>query len=390
MSKYNFDEIINRKGTNSIKWDHLESRFGRDDLLPLWVADMDFKCPPAVIEAMKKVADHGIYGYVAPREDYFKAVTGWMKRRFDWNIEVDWIMFMAGIVPAIGLAVKTFTEPGDGVIVQQPVYFPFMSVTKELGRKVLNNSLVETEQGYAMDFEDLEEKAKDPTTKMMILCSPHNPVGRVYTEEELKKLISICEKHDLIIVSDEIHQDLVHAGHKHIPTAKLAGPNAKVITCTAPSKTFNVASLFPSNIIISNEQLRDRFKFELDKLHQMPSPFTIEAVISAYNQSEDWLKELLLYLSDNIDYVNQYLENHLPKVKMRKPEATFLVWLDFRAYDLTPQELERIMIEDAQLALNKGWMFGREGQGHMRLNVGCPRDVLSEALNRIYNALKDK
>ncbi len=244
MSKYNFDEIINRKGTNSIKWDHLESRFGRDDLLPLWVADMDFKCPPAVIEAMKKVADHGIYGYVAPREDYFKAVTGWMKRRFDWNIEVDWIMFMAGIVPAIGLAVKTFTEPGDGVIVQQPVYFPFMSVTKELGRKVLNNSLVETEQGYAMDFEDLEEKAKDPTTKMMILCSPHNPVGRVYTEEELKKLISICEKHDLIIVSDEIHQDLVHAGHKHIPTAKLAGPNAKVITCTAPSKTFNVASLF--------------------------------------------------------------------------------------------------------------------------------------------------
>lgn len=390
MAKYNFDEVINRKGTNSIKWDHLESKFGRDDLLPLWVADMDFKCPPPVVEAMKKVADHGIYGYVAPKEDYFKAVTGWMKRRFDWEIDPDWIMFMAGIVPAISLAIKTFTEPGDGVIVQQPVYFPFMSVTKELGRKVLNNSLVETERGYVIDFEDLEEKAKAPSTKMMILCSPHNPVGRVYKEEELKKLISICEKHDLIIVSDEIHQDLVHKGSKHIPTAKVAGPEAKIITCTAPSKTFNVASLFASNIIISNEKLREKFKFELDKLHQMPSSFTIEAVISAYNESEDWLKELLLYLSDNIDYVDQFLKSKLPKVKMRKPEATFLVWLDFREYGFSSKELESLMLEDAQLALNKGWMFGREGQGHMRMNIGCPRDVLSEALDRIYNALKDK
>lgn len=390
MAKYNFDEIVNRKGTNSIKWDHLESKFGRDDLLPLWVADMDFKCPPPVVEAMKKVADHGIYGYVAPKEDYFKAVTGWMKRRFDWEIDPDWIMFMAGIVPAISLAVKTFTEPGDGVIVQQPVYFPFMSVTKELGRKVLNNSLLESETGYVIDFEDLEEKAKAPSTKMMILCSPHNPVGRVYKEEELKKLISICEKHDVIIVSDEIHQDLVHAGNKHIPTAKVAGPKAKIITCTAPSKTFNVASLFASNIIISNEKLRDKFKFELDKLHQMPSGFTIEAVISAYNESEDWLNELLLYLSDNIDYVDQYLKSKLPKVKMRKPEATFLVWLDFREYGFSSKELESLMLEDAQLALNKGWMFGREGQNHMRLNIGCPRDVLSEALDRIYNALKDK
>ncbi len=389
MSHYNFDEIINRRGTDSIKWDHLESNFGKDDLLPLWVADMDFKCPPAVIEAMQKVATHGVYGYVLQRDDYYNAIIGWMKRKFDWNIEKDWIMFMAGIVPAIGLAIETFSEPGDGVIVQQPVYFPFMSVTKELGRKVLNNNLIETDNGYVMDFDDLEIKAKDPKTKIMILCSPHNPVGRVWTENELQRIIQICTENDVLIISDEIHQDLVHKGHRHIPTARLALENTKIITCTAPSKTFNVASLFASNIIISDNALREAFKKELDKLHQMPSPFTIQAVIASYNESEDWLNELLNYLSDNIDFVQAYFERELPKVKMRKPEATFLLWLDFREYGISSKELERIIIEDAQLALNKGWMFGRYGEGHMRLNIGCPRDILSEALDRIRDAFED-
>lgn len=389
MSHFNFDEVINRRGTDSIKWDHLESHFGTDELLPLWVADMDFKCPPAVVEAMQKVAAHGIYGYVLQREDYFNAIKGWMKRRFNWEIENDWIMYMAGIVPAIGLAIQTFSEPGDGVIVQQPVYFPFMGVTKELGRTVLNNKLVETEDGYVMDFEDLEEKAKAPNTKVMILCSPHNPVGRVWKEDDLRKIVQICTDNDVLIISDEIHQDLVHKGHVHIPTAKFALENTKLITCTAPSKTFNVASLFASNIIISDEKLRETFKKELAKLHQMPSPFTIQAVIASYNESEDWLKELLLYLSDNIDFVDEYLKRELPKVKMRRPEATFLVWLDFREYGISSKELERIMVEDAQLALNKGWMFGREGEGHMRLNIGCPRDILSEALDRIRDAFTD-
>lgn len=389
MSHINFDEIVNRKGTDSIKWDHLQKHFGQEDLLPLWVADMDFRCPPAVVQSMKDIAEHGIYGYVMQRDDYYNAVISWMQRRFNWTIEKDWILFMPGIVPAIRLAIDTFTQPGDGVIVQQPVYFPFMAVTKEAERQVLNNRLIETENGYQIDFEDLEEKAKDPKAKMMILCSPHNPVGRVWTQEELKRIIDICGENDVILVSDEIHQDLIHTGHKHIPAANLTDQSAKIITCTAPSKTFNVASLFASNIIISNEKLREAFKKELDKMHLMPSSFTIGAVKAAYNEGEAWLEELLSYLSDNIDYVFDYLSKELPKVKMRKPEATFLLWLDFREYGISSKELERKMIEEAGLALNKGWMFGREGEGHMRLNVGCPRDILHEALERIKKAFKE-
>lgn len=389
MSQFNFDEIVNRKGSDSIKWDHLQKHFGQEDLLPLWVADMDFRCPPAVVEAMKNIAEHGIYGYVMQRDDYYNAVISWMKRRFDWEIEKDWILFMPGIVPAIRLAIETFTEPGDGVIVQQPVYFPFMGVTKEAERKVLNNKLIETDQGYQIDLEDLEEKAKDPKAKMMILCSPHNPVGRVWTSNELSKILEICVANDVILISDEIHQDLIHKGHKHTPLAKLANTSAKIITCTAPSKTFNVASLFASNIIISDETLRNTFKKELDKMHLMPSSFTIGAVKAAYNDGEAWLEELLSYLSDNIDYVAEYLEKEMPKVKMKKPEATFLLWLDFRAYNISSKELERRMIEEAGLALNKGWMFGREGEGHMRLNIGCPRDILHEALERMKRAFED-
>jgi len=383
MSRFNFDEIVNRKGTDSIKWDHLESHFGRDDLLPLWVADMDFKSPPEITEAMLKVAQHGLYGYVLPRDDYFNAVIGWMDRRFDWRIERDWILTVPGIVPAIGLAVNTFTKPGEKVIVQQPVYHPFMNVVKEAERKVLNNTLLETEDGYKINFKQLEDMASDPETKMMILCSPHNPVGRVWASDELAQIVEICEKHDVLIVSDEIHQDLIHKGHIHVPTAKLASENARIITCTAPSKTFNVAGIFASNIIISNSEVREEFKACLDKAHLMPTAFTIQGVIAAYNYGEPWLEALLGYLEDNIDFVEEYLEKELPRVKFRKPDATFLLWLDFRDYGLSSKELERLIKDEALVALNKGWMFGREGAGHMRLNIGCPRDILKEALDRI-------
>ena len=389
MAQFNFDERVNRKGTDSIKWDHLKTHFGQEDLLPLWVADMDFSCPPPVVDEMKRIAEHGIYGYVLQNDDYYDAVISWMDRRFAWSIKKEWILFMPGIVPAIRLAIETFTEPGDGVIVQQPVYFPFMGVTKESNRKVLNNRLLETESGYEIDFDDLQVKAKDPNAKMMILCSPHNPVGRVWSQEDLRKIIDICVENDIILISDEIHQDLIYKGHVHTPIAKLTDPSAKIITCTAPSKSFNVASLFASNIIIANDELRKTFKEELDKMHLMPSAFTIGAVKAAYNDSEDWLESLLEYLSDNMDFVSEYLSKDLPKVKMRKPEATFLLWLDFRAYGLSSKELERRIIEDAGLALNKGWMFGREGEGHMRLNMGCPRPVLREALDRIKKAFGD-
>ncbi len=387
MSQFNFDEIINRKGTNSIKWDHLDDAFGNSDLLPLWVADMDFKSPPAILEAMKEVAEHGVYGYVKPKSDYFDAVRGWMKRQFDWNVEAEWIHFVPGIVPAIALAVNTFTEPGDGVIIQQPVYHPFINVTKDAGRQVINNRLIEMEDGYVIDFEDLEQKAAKPEAKMMILCSPHNPVGRVWRKEELQRIVEICDRHDILLISDEIHQDLVYSGHEHTPIAKLGTETSKIVTCTAPSKTFNIAGLFASNIIISNAQVGKTFAEALEKMHLMPSPFAIRGVIAAYEEGEPWLKALMAYLTDNVDFVEAYLKKHLPKVRFFRPGATFLLWLDFREYAFTADELERIITEEAQLALNKGWMFGKEGAGHMRLNIGCPRDILKEALDRLAQAL---
>lgn len=387
MGHYNFDEIIDRKGTYSIKWDHLEDRFGNENLLPLWVADMDFRSPPEILNAMKAVVEQGILGYVLPKSDYFSAVEGWMKRRFDWQIDPDWISFTPGIVPAIALAVNAFTEPGDGIIVQQPVYHPFMGVTEDSGRKVVNNRLLEENGKYFMDFEDLEKKAQAPNTKAMILCSPHNPIGRVWTQEELQRVVDICKKNNVILISDEIHQDLVYEGHVHIPTAKLADPSAKIMTCTAPSKTFNIAGVFASNIIISNETLREQYRAELEKAHLMPSPFAISGVMSAYNEGAPWLEELMHYLSDNVDFVESYLKNNLPKVGFVKPEATFLLWLDFRAYGFGSSKLEEIITQDAQLALNNGWMFGEEGAEHMRLNIGCPRDVLKEALDRLTEAV---
>ncbi len=387
MGHYNFDEVINRKGSHSIKWDHLEDRFGNADLLPLWVADMDFKCAPAVLSAMQDVVSHGILGYVLPKADYFSAVTGWMKRRFNWEVESEWIRFTPGIVPAIAIAVNAFTEPSDGVIVQQPVYHPFMGVTEDAGRKVVNNRLIEKNGKYFIDFEDLEEKAMDPNTKIMIFCSPHNPIGRVWTEAELTRVVDICSRNDVILISDEIHQDLVYEGHVHIPAARLADPSSKIMTCTAPSKTFNIAGVFASNIIISNEDLRARYTVALEKMHLMPSPFAISGVMAAYNEGEAWLEELMHYLSDNVDFVQSYLKVNLPKVRFTKPEATFLLWLDFRAYGFGSAKLEKIVTQEAQLALNNGWMFGEEGAEHMRLNIGCPRDVLKEALDRLTDAV---
>lgn len=390
METFDFDEIIQRRGTDSIKWDHLKENFGSDDLLPLWVADMDFKSPPSVIRAMHKVAEHGLYGYVKPTEDYFQSVAGWMKRRFDWSVEPEWITLVPGIVPAISIALRAFTKPGDKVIVQQPVYHPFMAVTRELDREVLNNALVETETGYEINISQLREMASDPKAKALILCSPHNPVGRVWTRDELRAIMEICEENDVLLISDEIHQDLVYAGSVHEPTAKLGTEASRIITCTAPSKSFNVASLFASNIIISNGELRAEFKKAVEQLHLMPSQFTIEGVKAAYNEGEEWLEALMEYLSGNVDFVTGYLEEHLPQVSFRAPEATFLIWMDFRKCGLTSVELDRILREEARVALNKGWMFGREGEGHMRLNIGCPRSVLRDALDRIKTALESQ
>lgn len=388
MVSWNFDKHINRKGTNSIKWDFLKERFGNEDLLPLWVADMDFQCPPAVMEAVKKLAEHGVFGYASPRDTYFNAIIGWMKKRFEWDIKKEWIVTVPGIVPAIGLAIETFTKPKEGVIVQQPVYFPFMSVIEEADRLVVNNGLLETQEGYQMDFDGLEALAAKRENTMMILCSPHNPVGRVWTEEELRRVVDICDRNDVLLVSDEIHHDLIHSGYKHVPIAKIAQEKTKLITCTAPSKTFNIAGVYASNIIISDSSIRERFQRTLEKRHLMTSIFAIEALKAAYNDGETWLEALLQYLEGNMDFVEKFIRENLPRIKVRRPESTFLMWLDFRDYNLTNDDLRNKMINEAHLALNNGWQFGQAGNGFMRLNIGCPQATLEKALKAMEKVFK--
>lgn len=386
---YNFDSIIDRKNTGSIKWDGLSKLFGRDDIIPLWVADMDFPTAEPIKEALMKRVEHNVFGYTFISEEYYKAVIGWMKKRHNWEIEKDWILYTPGVVPALSYAVKAFTEPGDKIILQSPVYHPFYSTIEENGRTVVKNPLKLVDDKYYMDYDDLERKI-DSKTKMLILCSPHNPVGRVWKEEELKKLADICIKNNIIVVSDEIHFDIVYSGNKHIVFGSISDEIMdNSIILTAPSKTFNIAGLQVSNVIISNEKLRNKFKKELSKDHiALPNVFGAEALIAAYNYSEDWLDELLTYLEANRDFFIDYINKNIPKLKVIKPEGTYLMWVDCSNLNMDSKELRDFFVNKCKLALNDGIMFGEEGKTFMRFNIGCPRSVLKEALNRIEKAIK--
>lgn len=386
--KYDFDKIINRDNTNSMKWNFNKELFGSEDVLPMWVADMDFSVPPAIVDAIKKRAEHGIFGYSGPDDEYYNSVIGWMKKRHNWNIEKDWFAFTPGVVPGIYWFIRAFTHPGDKVILQPPVYYPFYSAIKLNGCEVVLNPLKFENDRYLMDFDDLESKF-DSRVKLLILCSPHNPIGRVWGKEELMRLGEICIKHGVIVISDEIHEDLVYKEYKHIPFASISDEFAQnSVTCTAPSKTFNLAGLQTSNFIVPNSKIRTEFKNMLENNAIMfPNTFGIVALQAAYEHGEEWLDELLDYLHGNLDFLLRYIKENIPKIKVINPEGTYLVWLDCRELGMDPIALKNFMLEKAKVALDDGYVFGQGGEGFERLNIACPRSLLEEGLNRIAKAV---
>ncbi len=335
-------------------------------------------------------AQHGVYGYTAPMPEYYQAVVDWFNGRHGWRITPEWIVTAPGVVPALNLLIQTFTEPGDGVIVQKPVYYPFMRSIKNNGRIVINNPLKLEGNIYRIDFEDLEKKAGDPAARLLILCNPHNPVGRVWTGEELKRAGEICATHDVLVISDEIHCDLTFRGHRHVPFGSISSEFLmKSITCTAPSKTFNLAGLQTANLFIASLDLRQRYNRTIDCLGlKWPNLFGAEALIAAYRHGGEWLDQLMEYLGANLAFMKEFISANMPRVKVIEPEATYLVWLDFRDYGLDTEALKHLIRDRACLALDDGYIFGSpEGDGFERINIACPRSILEEALVRMREAL---
>jgi cysteine-S-conjugate beta-lyase len=384
-----FDKEINRVKTASVKWDEVETLFGDKEILPMWVADMDFRAPEPVIEAIKERAEHGIFGYTTRPESYYEAVIDWMKRRHQWKVEKEWIFHTPGVVPALSLIVQTFTKPGEKIIIQSPVYYPFTNVIEKHGRTIVSNPLKFEDGQYQMDYDDLEGKI-DSKTKLIIISSPHNPVGRVWKKEELIRLGEICLKHNILVVSDEIHFDLVYKGHTHTPFAAISEEFAQnSIVCTAPSKTFNLAGLQTSNIIIPNEKIRAKFSNALETVSiGLISTFGLVGTESAYRYGEEWLEELLQYLQQNVDFLTDYIETNIRDLKVIQPEGTYLVWIDCRGLGIDAKALETLMQKDAKVALDEGYIFGKEGEGFTRINIACPRSVLGEGLKRMDQAVK--
>lgn len=391
MMKYNFDEIIDRRGTDSIKWSkrHLKENFGEEESIPMWIADMDFKVAEPIIEALTERAQHGIFGYGHKSDEFLEAVVNWHKKRNRWDIEKEWILFTPGIIPALNFIVETFCHPGDKVIIQSPVYYPFYNIITSNGCHVANNPLVFNNGKYEMNFSELEKIAQDTRTKLLFLCSPHNPIGRVWTAEELQKLGEICFKNDVLVVSDEIHSDLIYQPNHHIPFGKISEEfKMNSIVCTSPSKTFNLAGLQVSNIIVPNEKLRKELNNKLTAIDMDPGSFASVAQIAAYNKGDEWLEQLIIYLQDNLDFIDKFLKERIPRVKMIRPEGTYLAWLDFSDFNLTDVELQQLMQTKAKIALDDGYIFGAGGEHFQRINFGCPRTILEKALKSIEKSLE--
>ena len=399
--RYDFDTEIDRKGTSSAKWgviqdgqdplqwQHTDRFCGEDRTLPMWVADMDFACPRPVVEALVARAEHGIFGYTVATESYYSAVANWMKRRHGWEIECEWICTTPGVVPALNLLVGAFVSPGDKVLIQPPVYYPFFSAIENNGAVLVANPLVCADGRYRMDYADLEAKAGDPQVKMAILCSPHNPVGRVWSREELIRFGEICIANDVLVVSDEIHGDLTLNGHPFVPFAGIRGDFAQhCVVCTAPSKTFNLAGLGVSNIVIPNAAIRARFaKTVCDHGLDGTNAFGIVAAEAAYDHGDEWLNQVLEYIAGNLATLEDYVARHIPEITVISPEGTYLVWLDCRRLGLGKWELKRLMLQEARVYLDEGFIFGPEGEGFERINIACPRSLLVEALGRIADTV---
>jgi len=398
---YHLDDEVNRRGTASVKWEFMQVEdgvarlastdrsFGENRVLPMWVADMDFRCPEQVIQALVKRAEHGIFGYTAPTEAFFQAIVDWMHKRHGWAVRPEWLCNTPGVVPALHMAVRTFTEVGDGILIQPPVYHPFSMAIENHNRSIVKNPLIYEHGRYRMDYEDLEAKIVQQDVRMAILCSPHNPVGRVWTREELLRFGEICLRHDVLVVSDEIHGDLIYSDSCFTPFATLGEPFPQVsITCTAPSKTFNLAGLHTSTLIIPNQALHARLVETLRK-HGLSGlgTFGVVALQAAYEHGEPWLKQVMGYIESNYHYLEAFMLEEIPQIKVIKPEGTYLVWLDCRALGLNAKKLKQLMLEKARVYLDEGYIFGPEGEGFERINIACSRSLLIDALYRIKSAV---
>ena len=380
---YDFDKVIDRENTNCVKYDLRDKVFGNAHVLPMWVADMDFETPDFAREAVLKRAMHPVYGYHFKDEPYFKAIQGWLLRRHQWEVPLEWMSFVPGVVCGFNMAVLAFTQEGDEVIIQSPVYPPFHHAVDSHGRKLVHNSLKVGPSGYEMDYDLLEQQAK--TAKMLILCNPHNPVGRCWTREELIRLSEICLRNDVLVISDEIHCDLVLPGFKHTPYATLSKDAAEhCIVFHAASKTFNLAGLATSTAIVPNETLRITYnKYVEDMEAHLGNIFGKVATQASMEQGDEWLGQLLDYVQGNIDYVSVFLKENMPKVRFFNPQATYMMWLDFNGYGLSEEELWRKMTQEAQLGFNRGSDFGQEGKGFFRINLACPRSTVEKAMKRL-------
>lgn len=389
MTQYSFDKLIDRKNTNSLKHDFAVERGLPADVLPLWVADMDFRAPEPVLDALRKAVEHGIFGYSDVKSDYFEAVSNWFLTRFGWQTRPEWLVRTPGVVFALAMAVRALTKPGDGVLIQPPVYYPFFSVIRDNGREVVESPLVYDGKRYQIDFADLEDKLVRRQVKLFLLCSPHNPVGRVWTREELRQLGDLCMRHGVIVVSDEIHCDFAFPEHPHTPFP-VAVPEwaEQTVVCTAPSKTFNLAGLQVSNIWVPGSGLRDKLRAEIERSgYSLLNALGLVACQAAYTQGGAWLDACRAYLRENLDHLRNYLAQSLPQIRLVEPEGTYFAWLDFSALGLDSASLNELIIHRAKLWLDAGSIFGGGADQFQRVVLACPRATLTQALDRLRSAI---
>lgn len=385
--KYDFDKTIDRRATNSYKWDSAP-----EGVLPMWVADMDFRTAPAIIDALQKRVAHGIFGYTRVPDAYYDAVTSWFSRRHGWDIDREWIIYTSGVVPAVSAVIKALTVPGDKVIVQTPVYNCFFSSIRNNGCEIVSNPLRRTADTYEMDFDALERCTADPRAKVMLLCNPHNPAGRVWTPDELTRLGNICLRNGVTVVADEIHCELVYQGFKYTPFASLSDAFLhRSVTCVSPSKAFNIAGLQIANIVAFDNDLRNRIDkaININEVCDV-NPFGVAATIAAYNEGEEWLSQLVGYLHDNYEAMAEFCRRELPEFPITRLEGTYLVWMDCSSLGMPSDALEHALLDDARLWLNAGTMYGAEGEGYMRWNIACPRSVMLDGLNRFLNFVRSR
>ncbi len=389
MGKCNFDEIVDRHGTTCLKYDFAMKRKGRTDLIPMWVADMDFKLPDEILNEFHKRIDHGIFAYSDPLDDYYEALNGWFSTQHGFTIKPEWNTILPGIVMVLATAVNCYTKPGDACLITQPVYYPFREVIVQNDRKLVNSQLDYTDGRYTVNYEDFEQKIVDNNVKLFILCNPHNPVGRVWTAEELTKMLDICYKHGVIVVDDEVHADFVYPGYKAVSVMTLDEKYADhVIVCTSPSKTFNVAGLQPANIIIRNKEMHDAFEMQKGRAgYSNASIFGMLACKACYTHGSEWVKEMNAYINENMIYFRNFVKANFPKARFVEPEGTYLIWVDFSGYGFTDEELEHIMVDEAHLWLDNGAIFGPATAQFERFNIACPKSVVIQCLDQLKEAI---